>query len=113
MAELATFKSPSTIEFEVKKPKRFAKPRLKDAKRGETFLWQADHGRHAAAICMLTCVSAYRALVDAAVLPSVHKDVAEALNDAIWITNLQTGRTFAVQDCEIEYVKVKMTVEGA
>jgi hypothetical protein len=112
MAELATFKSPSKIEFVVNTPKRLKKPRLKDAKRGETFLWQADHGRHDPAICMLTSVSAYRALVDAGVLSAIHKDVAELLSDAIWITNLQTGRTFVVQDCEIEYVKVKMIVEG-
>lgn len=112
MAELATFKSPSKIEFVVNTPQKFKKPRLKDAKRGETFLWQAEHGRHDPAVCMLTTVSAYRALVDASVLPSIHKDMAEVLGDAIWITNLQTGRTFAVQDCEIEYVKVKMIVEG-
>lgn len=112
MAQIATFKKASAIEFDVKMPIRKTKPRLKDAKLGSTFLWQASHGRHDAAICMRTEVSAYQSLLEHCTA-NQHADLSMVLKDAIFITNLQTGRTFAAVDCDIEYVKLKVTVEGA
>ena len=108
---VATFKSPSKIEFVVEAKPPINRPRLSDTKRGDTFLWKAAHGRHDAAVCFRTDVSAYRALLDLA--PEVHSQVEALIKDKMFVTNLQTGRTFIAEDCEIEYVKVKMTLEGA
>lgn len=112
MAELATFKSPSKIEFSVSVPPKVRKPLLSETKRGETFLWEADHGRHAAAICMRASVSGYHGMTDL-IGDALRAAIEKIFKDCIWITNLQTGRTFIAKDCEIEYVKVRVIVEGA
>lgn len=109
---VATFKSPSKIEFVVEAKPPINRPRLSDTKRGDTFLWKAAHGRHDAAVCFRTDVSVYRASLPGAMQP-ISPESAKALRDHIFITNLQTGRTFIAEDCEIEYVKVKMTLEGS
>lgn len=110
MVSLATFKSPSAIDFQVSLPAKLKRPRLKDTKRGDVFLWQADHGRHDAAICMRTTVSAYQYAIKQS---QGHQAVlAKAQSEGIWIINLQTGRTFVSNDCEIDYVKIKVVVEG-
>lgn len=110
MVQIATFKSPSKAEFVLKVPSRQAKPRLSHAKRGDTFLWQAAHGRHDAAVCMLTTVSAYQYAIKQS---QAHQNVLKKAQDSgIWIINLQTGRTFTAEDCEIEFVKLTIHVEG-
>lgn len=111
MAKLATFKNPSKIKFSIQRPERARKPRLTDAKRGDTFLWQADHGRHEPAVCMLTEVSAYQALIASGATNEQHVEVGKLLKGVIWIVNLQTGRTFAARDCEIEFVTIKAEVD--
>lgn len=108
---IATFKNPSKIEFVVDDKPPVIKPRLSETKRGDTFLWKAAHGRHNAAVCFRTDVSVYRALLD--VKPDKRVAIDALLKGHIFITNLQTGRTFIAEDCEIEYVKVKMTLEGS
>lgn len=110
MTELATFKSPSKIQFSVVARKPDAKPRLSETKRGETFLWAGAHGLNAPAICMRTTVSAYQYVQEQ---PTRHHAILNrAAEYGIWIVNLQTGRTFVAIDCDIEYVKVRMEVEG-
>lgn len=110
MSQIATFKSPSKAEFVLKVPSRQAKPRLSQAKRGDTFLWRGAHLRNDAAICMLTTVSAYQYAIKQS---QGHQAVlAKAQSQGIWITNLQTGRTFVAEDCEIEFVKLTIHVEG-
>lgn len=39
MTQLAKFKCPSKIKFSIQRPERVRKPRLTDARRGDTFLW--------------------------------------------------------------------------
>lgn len=109
MAQIAVFKSPSKIQFDVK-PKAVKRPLLSETKRGETFLWQGANKRVDPAVCMRADVSAHQVLTNYD--PSSCKGIERSMSDAIWITNLQTGRTFVAVDCEIEYIKVKMTVEG-
>lgn len=110
MVQIATFKSPSKAEFVLKVPIRQAKPRLSQAKRGDTFLWQGAHLRNDKAICMLTTVSAYQYAIKQT---QAHQNILKKAQDSgIWIVNLQTGRTFVAEDCEIEFVKLTIHVEG-
>lgn len=111
MHTLATFKSPSKIQFSVVPPsKPEAKPRLKDTKRGETFLWAGEHGYNSPAICMRTTVSAYQYAIRQT---KAHQGILQrACDHGIFIVNLQTGRTLAAIDCDIEFVKLTMHVEG-
>lgn len=106
--ELAVFKKASDIIFKVEPTKADPIITVAEAKRGNTFL-------HRGAICMLSEVSAYQALeAQPSLLSQVARDrIEELLKDSIFITNLQTGRTFAVRHTdEIEWIKVTMTVEG-
>lgn len=99
MRTMQIFRSPSQIIFEVAEPDH--RPMISQAVRGQTFL-------HNGAVCMLSEVSGYQALKDF----KRFKECSEALDKAIWVVNLQTGRTFVVNDGPIEWVKVTMTVEG-
>lgn len=60
---------------------------------------------------MLTEVSAYQALVANGATNDQHVDIGNILKGVIWIVNLQTGRTFAARDCEIEFVTIKAEVD--
>lgn len=102
------FASPSKIIFTLDKDSTKSIFTLADAKRGDTFLFKD-------AICMLTEVSAFQALcIQPAMITERAMDkVQELLKAGIFITNLQTGHTFAGKgDEEIQWVKVTMTVES-
>ena len=104
--EIAVFKNPSDIIFKTDSPK-VPVVTVAHANRGNTFL-------HKGAVCMLTEVSAYQALNAQPVLitKTARERVEELLKEGIFITNLQTGRTFAVKhDDEIEWIRVTMTIE--
>lgn len=106
--KITVFKSPSQIIFKVRPTEPTPIVTVAEAKRGYTFL-------HRDAICMLTEVSAYQALNEQPrLLTQVARDrFEELLKDSIFITNLQTGRTYAVRPTdEIKWIKVTMTVEG-
>lgn len=106
--ELAVFRKPSDIIFKVEPTKADPVIRVSAAKRGNTFL-------HRGAVCMLTEVSAFQALNAQPVLFTqvARERIEELLKEAIFITNLQTGRTYAVKpDDEIEWIRVTMTVES-
>lgn len=104
--EIAVFKKPSSIIFTVAPANKAPVYTVKDAQRGNTFL-------HKGAVCMLTEVSAYRALEEANMSQTAQSCFRTLLSDSIFIVNLQTGRTFAVRaDDEIEWIKVTMSVEG-
>lgn len=103
MTRIKIFKSPSKIVFKLSKSADI-KPKLKNTKRGETFLLNE-------AVCMRADVSPFQAIKD---IPSdAYNLVKDAFTDYCWITNLQTGRTFiSCGEQDIEYVKVVMTLEG-
>lgn len=106
--ELAVFTKPSDIIFKAEPTKADPVITVAAAKRGNTFL-------HRGAICMLSEVSAYQALNahDLSLTATSRLWVEILLKEGIFITNLQTGRTFAVKpDDEIEWVRVTMTVES-
>lgn len=106
--QLAVFKKPSDIIFKAARTEPDEVFTIRDAQRGNTFL-------HRGAVCMMTEVSAFQALIGSALLPSnMSKDrVRDFLKESTFITNLQTGRTFAVKlDDKIEWIKVTMTVES-
>lgn len=106
--EIAVFKKPSDIIFKTEPTKMTEIVTVKQAKRGNTFL-------HRGAICMLSEVSAYQIFqgVDELTITKGAKNlISVMLGQGIFVTNLQTGRTFAVKpDDEIEWIRVTMTVE--
>lgn len=100
------FVSPSKIIFNLVKDKKVQTFTVEHAQRGDTFLYKDS-------ICMLTTVSAYPALCSSNITDAAKDRVKDVLNEAIFVTNLQTGRTFAVKpDDEIQWIKVTMTVES-
>lgn len=100
------FVSPSKIIFTLSKDKKVKTFTVKDAQRGDTFL-------HKDSICMLSEVSAYQALHSSNITDEDKDSIKIILCAAIFVTNLQTGRTFAVKpDDEIQWIKVTMTVES-
>ncbi|QHJ81338.1 MAG: hypothetical protein [Bacteriophage sp.] len=106
--KLMVFKKPSNIIFKAARPEPEEVFTIRDAKRGNTFL-------HRGAVCMLSEVSAYRIFNNEPRVISFKEQEAleDILRNGIFITNLQTGRTFAVKhDDEIEWSKVTMTVES-
>jgi hypothetical protein len=104
MSQLRKYKSPSTIKFVIEDNGAY-KPRLSDTKRGTTFIM--DGG----AICMRTDVSGYQAVKDC--FSDVRDLAMKTLGDGVFVTNLQSGRTYAVAgDPEVEYVRITMTLDG-
>lgn len=103
MTQIKTFKSPSKILFKVAAVDTTT-PKLEDTKRGETFLLNG-------AVCMRADVSPFQAIKD--IEAKIYNLVRDEFIAAIWVTNLQTGRTFvACGNQDIEYVKVTMTLVG-
>lgn len=103
------FKSPSKIIFTLDKDDKKSIFTLADAKRGDTFMFKD-------AICMLSEVSAYQALENVEknhITQTAKNRIQELLDQSIFVTNLQNGRTFAaISSDEIEWIKVTMTVES-
>jgi hypothetical protein len=103
MIQIKTFTKPSAIEFAAACDE-VARPKLSDAKRGETFLRDG-------AVCMRVDVSAYQAMKNSN--ETIKDAVHDALKDSIFIINLQTGRVFIGNPIDdVTWIKVKMTLEG-
>jgi len=103
------FASPSKIIFTLAKDGKKSVFTLADAERGDTFMFKD-------AICMLSEVSAYQALEGVGnnyITQTAKIRIKELLDQTIFVTNLQTGRTFAaISSEEIQWIKVTMTVES-
>jgi len=103
MDKIRVYAKPSAITFKIGAGKD-NRPTLDETSLGVTF-------RRDGAICMRVETSGYQAIKN--MLPEISEGVKKALNEAVWIINLQTGRVFVADKSDrIEYVKVVMTLDG-
>lgn len=104
MDKLRVYKTPSQIKFVIVDPDAMDQPMLSHAKRGDTFLREG-------AVCMRVDCNINPRLLET-MQPNSRNLITNTIEKLLWVTNLQSGRTYASEDMPIKWVKLTVQVDG-